>query len=437
MNIQTTASEFTRKTEDVAFAMDELFFSRTDERGVIAAGNAVFRRISGFDWDELVGAPHKVVRHSDMPKGIFHILWTRIQTGVPAGAYVKNRTKDGRYYWVYAIISPIPGGYVSVRLKPTAQVFETVVAEYAEALRAERDEGLTPAQSAQRICERLHGLGFANYEAFSASALAQEEMARDDALGRGEDGRTRCLSRLLPVIKAIEGNQKKLFQAFEAIQGIPSNMRIVASRLEPAGGPISAISQNYRLMSNEVTDHLGAFLSDGGKRSLLDSISGRIDQALFMVAASRIQREVCEAAREALVSGGERGGFEQEVDVLTSLVDGYSKTTAEVLASVFRDVAQLRRSAKDLKQLVTGLDSIRVLCRVEAGRLGANSASLTPVINQLDRFHVEIDNTLEKIMEQAEDGKDLVERAMPRAVNRTLSPKHGGAMGHPRAVGVL
>ena len=58
-----------------------MFFSRTDERGIIRNGNYVFRRVSHFEWDELSGAPHKIIRHPDMPSAVFHIMWKRIQNG--------------------------------------------------------------------------------------------------------------------------------------------------------------------------------------------------------------------------------------------------------------------------------------------------------------------------------------------------------------------
>ena len=99
--------------------------------------------------------------------------------------------------------------------------------------------------------------------------------------------------------------------------------------------------------------------------------------------------------------------------------------STETLASVYQYIARLMQSSKDLKQLVTGLDSIRVLCRVEAGRLGSNSVALTPVIDQLDRFHVDIDRTLERIVEHAAEVKRLVEKAMPRSVSRTMYAAHG------------
>ncbi|WP_417270889.1 PAS domain-containing protein [Celeribacter sp.] len=425
MNIQAPAPDFALKNEEAPFDISELFFSRTDERGVIEAGNAVFQRVSGYEWSALIGAPHKVVRHSDMPKGLFHILWARLKAGLPTGAYIKNRAADGRYYWVYAIVTPIEGGYVSVRLKPTSPVLQTVFEEYAEAVRAETEEGLSAEQSAARMCERVGGLGFATYDAFSSYAIANEILARDRALGREEDQRIKSLKFLLPALKEIESEQKKLFHAFEAIRGIPSNMRIVASRLEPAGGPISAISQNYRLMSNEVTEQLSAFSSDDGSRNLSDTILERVYRAMFIVAAARVQREVGENAHKAIQTGDQRDGFQYESEVLETILEDYMRQSTETLASVYQDIARLMQSSKDLKQLVTGLDSIRVLCRVEAGRLGSNSVALTPVIDQLDRFHVDIDRTLERIVEHAAEVKRLVEKAMPRSVSRTMYAVHG------------
>jgi PAS domain S-box-containing protein len=162
MTFQHSTSAFQNHLGDVQFNFDELFFSCTDERGVITAGNDVFQRISGFEWDELLGAPHKTVRHPDMPKGMFHIFWDRIQKGLPTGAYVLNQCKDGKAYWVFAIISPFDGGYLSVRLKPSSAVFDTSRELYKAVLEKERD-GLSASESAAFLMDKLKELGFDDY----------------------------------------------------------------------------------------------------------------------------------------------------------------------------------------------------------------------------------------------------------------------------------
>ena len=91
---------------EAPFGLGEVFFSRTDQRGVIKTGNYVFKRVSNYEWEELIGAPHKIIRHPDMPKAVFWLLWDAIAKGKPVGAYVKNRAKDGLHYWVYACVVP-------------------------------------------------------------------------------------------------------------------------------------------------------------------------------------------------------------------------------------------------------------------------------------------------------------------------------------------
>ena len=99
------------------FEIDELFFSTTDRKGVITFGNDVFVRVSGHPRERLIGAPHNVIRHPDMPRAVFRLLWDYVLAGRSVVAYVKNMAADGAYYWVLALVTPIRGGFLSVRLK--------------------------------------------------------------------------------------------------------------------------------------------------------------------------------------------------------------------------------------------------------------------------------------------------------------------------------
>ncbi|GAA3165932.1 hypothetical protein GCM10010466_65920 [Planomonospora alba] len=165
---------------------DELFFSTTDRHGLIRSGNSVFVRISGFSVEELVGAPHNIVRHPDMPAGVFRLVWDRLLSGRPAGAYVQNLAKDGSRYWVFATMTPSEDGFLSVRMAPRAdllgavkQVYRQVAAAEAEA--AERD-GLNRREVAQVGMERLEHalreLGFGSHDEFLTEALTTEVAAR-------------------------------------------------------------------------------------------------------------------------------------------------------------------------------------------------------------------------------------------------------------------
>lgn len=86
---------------------DELIISRTDLSGIITYANETFARISGYEVDELIGKPHKVVRHPDMPKSVFKELWETLVRGESWQGVVKNRRKDNGYYWVHADVSGV------------------------------------------------------------------------------------------------------------------------------------------------------------------------------------------------------------------------------------------------------------------------------------------------------------------------------------------
>ena len=105
---------------------DETLVSITDLKGRIVYCNPAFVAVSGYERDELMGQPHNLIRHPDMPEEAFRDLWATIQSGRPWSAAVKNRRKDGRCYWVMANVTPIiegdaPVGYMSVRVHPTRE----------------------------------------------------------------------------------------------------------------------------------------------------------------------------------------------------------------------------------------------------------------------------------------------------------------------------
>lgn len=103
--------------DDYAFLVSE-----TDEKGTILFANDDFCRIAGYTLEELIGKPHNIVRHPDMPKLAFKSLWETVQKDKVWTGYVKNATKDGGYYWVFATVYPFEGcdgakGFISCRRK--------------------------------------------------------------------------------------------------------------------------------------------------------------------------------------------------------------------------------------------------------------------------------------------------------------------------------
>lgn len=114
-----------------------LIISRTDLRGVLTHVNEAFVEISGYTEAELIGQPHHILRHPDMPKAAYQDLWTTLKAGKKWHGYVKNLCKDGSYYWVYATAVPnVRGGevvgYTSVRRKPSRKAIAQAEAQYRD-----------------------------------------------------------------------------------------------------------------------------------------------------------------------------------------------------------------------------------------------------------------------------------------------------------------
>ncbi|HEC05552.1 MAG TPA: PAS domain S-box protein [Thiolapillus brandeum] len=114
----------------------KLIVSRTDTNGNITHCNRSFVDMSGYDESEIIGQPHALLRHPDMPAAAFEDLWKTVQNGNKWHGYVKNLRKDGGYYWVYATVIPNVRngkivGYTSVRRKPSRKKVEEAISTYA------------------------------------------------------------------------------------------------------------------------------------------------------------------------------------------------------------------------------------------------------------------------------------------------------------------
>jgi len=92
--------------EEIKFSKKKFIVSKTDIKGNIIFSNKNFSEVSGYTEAELVGSPHNIVRHPDMPKAVFFLVWQTLLAGQPISGVVKNLAKDGRYYWVIADLEP-------------------------------------------------------------------------------------------------------------------------------------------------------------------------------------------------------------------------------------------------------------------------------------------------------------------------------------------
>ncbi|CZE46232.1 PAS domain-containing protein [Campylobacter geochelonis] len=127
--------------------------SKTDTKGVITFANQYFVKVSGYAESELVGKPHNIIRHPDMPKIIFKMMWDRIQNGQNIMAVVKNLAKDGRYYWVITNFEIERDektneitGYIAYRRAASKTTIESLKPMYKELVEAEKTGGMEASE---------------------------------------------------------------------------------------------------------------------------------------------------------------------------------------------------------------------------------------------------------------------------------------------------
>ncbi len=130
---------------EYAFPAGQTLVSTTDLKGRILYCNPMFIEVSGYDKEELLGQPHNMIRHPDMPEEAFRDMWDTIARGIPWSAPVKNRRKDGSYYWVMANVTPLmqgdqPTGYMSVRTEASREQIRAAEALY-QTMQAEKQGG--------------------------------------------------------------------------------------------------------------------------------------------------------------------------------------------------------------------------------------------------------------------------------------------------------
>lgn len=375
--------------QEVPFSFEELFFSRTDDRGVIQSGNNVFQRVSVFGWDELLKAPHRVIRHPDMPKAVFWLMWDSIKRGEPIGAYVKNKAKDGRYYWVYAIVTPIDGGYLSVRLKPSSQLFATIQREYEELRIIENEQGLDAADSAKILLERLKENGFRDYASFMAHALSEEIKARDKELGRAENSSIARFDKLELSAKYLSDKTAEILKVYMQNEYVPLNLRVQATQLGNIGLPMCIVSNNYTAISEELKADMAAFTEKSQK------VARTIDEGLFLMGTSQIQSELIEVFRKELEASSSEQG--DELHNLQSQQSSYADKASEGLMEISRRIKEFTQSCVEMRRLSTSLEVTRVMGKIESASLGSSVTSLDALIDDLGVFQKALMDGLKEI----------------------------------------
>lgn len=166
------------------FRDDEIIVSKTDPKGLLTYVNQLFVDISGYTEEELIGQPHNVIRHPDMPRVLFKVLWERISSGEEIFAYVMNLSADGGHYWVLAHVTPTFDaagsiiGYHSNRRTASHSALDRVQPLYRSLLQEEARHPRTPdaIAASSALLDRILAEADMSYDEFVWS-LDKEEVS--------------------------------------------------------------------------------------------------------------------------------------------------------------------------------------------------------------------------------------------------------------------
>lgn len=360
------------------FDPEDVFFSTTDRKGVIRNANRTFVTLARHPREALIGAPHNIIRHDDMPAGVFKLLWDDLEAGRPVCTYVLNRAGDGLDYWVFATVSAVEDGYVSVRTKPLEEgTFSTVREVYARVRAIERlaaQEGASrrevAAKGAQALLAELEGLGFASLSSFSMAALPAEAIrlagagvkvpAREEVEGPAATvlaGARRIEWASASLVGQTDGYRRLLeglgawMEAAPAISERAERIRAIVGTMDSQDGESFAPTAAQRVVER-TGDALGRL---SGLTDAVATLYENIRALSFQASLMRLHTQVLGSYSATAVDGVE----ESIAGAMTELHRALSADTG-TLDGVCREVETSSESlAEAMQTVVSGLDRTR------------------------------------------------------------------------------
>ncbi|WP_136313087.1 PAS domain S-box protein [Actinomyces procaprae] len=360
------------------FGAADLFFSTTDAKGVIRRTNRVFNTLSRYSAEQLVGAPHNIIRHDDMPAGAFRLMWDELEQGRPACVYVLNRARDGLDYWVFATVAPLADGYLSVRVRPNNHaLFAPVKEMYARVRAAECDyaaQGHSRHEvgryGAALLTEELHQAHFRGLYPFARAALPRE-LALLVAEGVRVPQRAQVdspMSAILSVMSAIERDTDELVRQLGEYQDLINSLgswmtgvRSVGDRAARVGALVAqvtspdpessvpTVSVRVKERSARAVEVLQQF------NSSLVELYEMVSEVRFRSSLMRLHTLMAGIFAAAVLDGEEHDSTEAIGGLAQSLL-----TDLESLVPSCQNAADLaERLDADMRSLVSDLDRIR------------------------------------------------------------------------------
>lgn len=407
------------------FNIDELFFSTTDTHGNILYGNDVFVRVSGYQSSDLIGAPHNIIRHPDMPRTVFKIFWRFLKANKPIAAYVKNMAVDGSYYWVFAFAFPVNDGYLSIRFKPSSKIFSVVQNLYKEVLAKERASSMEEAEA--MLLTELNKLGFESYDDFMIHAAIEELKSQEESAtqsGESEENSenltvkrishirlhtTTSLNRNFSRIDQLQTSSTllsdkitMLSSEFKKLKFLSVNMDAMATKFGENAATLAVISLEFSKIASQIEVQMNSFAEFAEK--LLDVIK---TCSLNLAALKTQMNMVNFFVKESIA----KNGFDEMVknqDMFTGLFSLSTDDLLKELSQVKKELNTISGQILEVKKFINGLEIIKQTGAIESSRHDQLKAAFVVYLDEMNSFikllrdsTVELNSQKDKILANA------------------------------------
>ena len=397
-------------SSEVNFDKDELFFSITKRDSTIINGNDTFVRISEFSRDELIGQYHNIVRHPDMPKVVFKVFWDYLKANRPIAAYVKNRTKNKGYYWVFAVVFPFKDSYISIRIKPNIDVFDSIKEIYSKLLEAQTK--LDMDESQELFLKLLSDTGYSDYDHFINDVLVKELLKRKELLFKKQDKIDFCQNDELKLkIHSLYCSSEKLMRQYETwfektdrFMEIKSTFEEKAFVLSSLAKDIIFLSINASIASYKVDvygETFGVLASDirnNAKENdiiinniddLYRSLSTSLNEIVFLVSSISLQIETVTYFIKELFENNNKE-LSSNIFFLFELVSSYNEKLTELTMSMDKSIKKSLFHLSELEQQIMYLGYVQIYGNIESARFNDESSGFKEIFLQLKALSFEI-----------------------------------------------
>ncbi|CAL1125542.1 unnamed protein product [Cladocopium goreaui] len=373
------------------FHEDEIIVSKTDLKGIITYANLVFQRVSGFTEQELLGKPHNIIRHPDMPRCVFKLLWDTIAQGNEIFAYVVNLSKNGDHYWVFAHVTPSFDnqgnitGYHSSRRVPEKAAVDQVVPIYKMLLEKEASYA-NWRDGMQAATETL-------LEHLDQATLTREAPAQEAAT-------TAANNRLQ---QEHEHQQQWLQKAASVCdQAARGNLEVRLLDLDvPADSDLGRILNGI----NSLLDYTDAFVREA--KAVLDYAAQekfyRRVALRGMTGTFRQAAELINAASEEMQQKSEK--IENAQTQRLAMADSFEATVKKVTDSV-------ASTAEQLQQTSTALSETARLTSEQSNAAMDMSAQSVENVRHVAQSTDELQNSVSTIDLRVQESTEIVRRAV-------------------------